>query len=306
MVKESFLKLLCRRAWIAMVVMKRLLIGLLSLISWLFLLLAILATALTLTINSLNHVGNTASIILNDFSNDPVAVNSLFDEFTKGSDPKVATDLQKNKAQIVQAIRSLTGSNEFRDATAFSINQIFHGVLSGASTVKVDFSRVVTLIATKVNEVAKSTVIKKSDLAKIKPTVVNIEKQSTVIARIRNSLRIAMLLWIAWIALMVALFYLRGKKVIKSAGMQLISMAILYAAIKFAAPVVLARAAKNSTMPIFAQGMLPKVVNLLTVTTFDIALVAFFSGCVLVSLWQFLKRADRRKTQTLMTSGDIK
>ena len=69
---------------------RKTLIGLVSTLSWLVLLIAVASTAASLTVNSLNHVGTSASILVRDVSQNQGTVNSLIDEFKKNADSKTA------------------------------------------------------------------------------------------------------------------------------------------------------------------------------------------------------------------------
>ncbi|MSY47034.1 MAG: hypothetical protein F2643_06355, partial [Actinobacteria bacterium] len=141
-----------------MVIAKKLLVGLLSFLAWILLSLAILCTSATLALNGLAQSGKTTTSILQSVSTTPKAIDSIFTEIVKGADPKVAAELEKNKAEIIKVITSLTGSAEIQGAIATSLDALAQGVLNGDKSVSIDFSKVAGLVAKEINKAAKSTV----------------------------------------------------------------------------------------------------------------------------------------------------
>lgn len=281
-----------------MVVLKRMLIGFLSLLSWLSLLIAVAATSAILMLNGLSHAGNSVSTILQDFSKDQNAVNSLIDEFKKDIDPQIAKQIEKNRGAISQAIESLVASTEFQDAISKPLNQITQGMLAGSATVKVDFSQLATLIVAKVNAAAKSAVVAEKDLVDLKLTVLNIEKESKAVAQARSKLYAVTLLWILWILLLVALFYLKGRAVMKTSGMQLLSIGALILILKFGAPFAAGFAIKNSSSFSLLVDILPKAIGSATTPILNLAIVVSVLGSALLGTERYLRRRQARGNES--------
>lgn len=249
-------------------------------------------------LNGLNHAGSSVSTILQDFSKDQDAVNSLIDGFKKDVDSQIAKQIEKNRGPISQTIEALVASTEFQDAISKPLNQITQGILAGSATVKVDFSQLATLIVAKVNAAAKSTVVAKKDLVDLKPTVLNIEEQSKVVAQTRSKLHTVMLLWVLWILLLVALFYLKGRAVMKTAGRQLLSIGVLILILKFAAPFAAGSAIKNSSSPSLLIDILPKAVGSVTTPIFNLSIVVLLFGSALLGLEKYLRRGGAKENES--------
>ena len=278
-----------------MVVLKRILTGLLSLLSWLWLLIAVVATSATLMLSGLGHTENLASTILQDFLKDQNTMNSLIDEFKKDVDPQIAKQIEKNRDSISQTIESLVASAEFQDALSKPLNQIAQGILAGSATVKVDFSQITTLIAEKVNTAAKSKIFSKKDLAELQSRVLNIEEQSKIYAQVHSNLRTAMLLWVAWVLLLVALFYLKGRAVLKTAGRQLLSIGVLILILKFGTPFVAGLIIKSSSGSSLLIDILPKVIGSVTTPMFNLAIVVLLIGTALLGTEIYLRRREANR-----------
>ena len=275
-----------------MVVVKRILIGFLSLLAQLSLLTAVVATSGTLMLNALPHAGSSVATILQNFSMDQGAVNLLIDEFMKDKDPRIAKQIEENKGAISQAIESLSTTAEFQDAISKPINQLTQGILAGSANVKVDFSQLARLIAAKVNTAAKRTVVTKQDLVDLKPKVLNIKELSNVAAQTRSKLQIGMLLWLLWILLLVALLYLKGRAVMKTTGIQLLFLGASLLILKFGAPFAAGFAIKNFSSSSSTIDILLKMVDSATAPVLNFAIVVLVLGSVLVGAERYMRRLE--------------
>jgi hypothetical protein len=255
---------------------KKILGGFISTLAWLVLAIALLVTSANLIVGSLNHVGESAAGIVKQVSADPATLNSLVDELAKGAEPQLAREIAKNRTQINQTITSLTSSQEFRDLIASTLDQISQAALHGSSSVTVDFSKIANFVAAKVNAAAKETLIKQKDLESLKPTVIDLSKQSKNIVNAKSKLRLALLIWVLWVLLLAVNFLLRGSVVLRTAGIQLISVGVIGLLIRFVAPAVLESILNKPDVAVYQRRVIPEVFTLLTnpILTFSIILLS--------------------------------
>ena len=272
---------------------------LVSTLSWFALLVAFLATAAIMTVNSMSHVGNTASAIISHLSKNPATIDSLLDEFKKNADPQTVAEIDKNRVTIDSTIASLGGDKAFQDSLASTLNKISEAILNGSSSVTVDFGPLAVAIADKVNAASKTQVISKKELAKIKPQTLDLSQQSKNISDARNKIKEVTLTWLLWLVLLGVLYLLIGWKVLRTAGWHLFSIGVVFLIVRFGAPIVMNHFLSNSTWPSYQRDLVPEVLNALThpIVTLSIVLcVAGFSIAVLERI--FRKRLEAKNLQT--------
>ena len=161
---------------------------------------------------------------------------------------------------------------------------------------KVDFTKIATLIASKVNEAANNTVISVKDLAKIKPQTLDLSKQSKVVVNVHDKIRMIMLAWFLWLILLGVLFLLKGWKVLRTAGWQLFSIGIAFLLIRFGAPIIADNILSNSSWPAYQRDLVPHVFKALTSPLLNLAIITTVIGILLVVLEAFLgKRTNLKK-----------
>ncbi|MDP1720812.1 MAG: hypothetical protein Q8L08_07460 [Candidatus Nanopelagicaceae bacterium] len=268
---------------------KKVLVGLLSTLAWPLLLIALLVTSANLIVNNLNHVGSLAATVVKEVSANPNTLSSIIDEFTKNADPNMAKEIKKNRARIERTVASLGASSDFQDAISSTLNQISQAVLSGASSVNVDFAPLATLVAEKVNEAAKSTVISKKILADIKPTSIDLSQQSTAIAKVKNLLHQALLIWVLWIVLLIGLSLLIGRRIMRIYGAHLVSIGIIGLTLRSMAPVFAQKAITSSDSALYAQQMAPKLLETLLSPIMTLSIAAVVLGIALIAVGRFVK-----------------
>ena len=272
---------------------KRVLGGFVASLAWLVLSLALAITAANMIVNSLNHVGESAAGILKQVSADPATLNSLVDEFAKSADPKLAQEIKKNREQIEVTITSLASSQDFRELVTTTLDQISQATISGAPSVAVDFSKIAALIASKVNAASNESVIKQKDLDSIKPTVVDLSKQSKNITDIKDKLRQGLLIWLVWFLLIAVSFLLRGPPVLRTAGLQLASVGLLGLVAKLAAPTLLVQYLPKANMATYQRNVIPEVVSALTSPILTLSIALLVAGLVAITTAIFLSRKKR-------------
>ena len=277
---------------------KRMGCGLLLLISWLVLFAAVTVTSANLLLNEVSHPGGLISATLQDFSMDPKAATSLLDDVMKNAGADTKKQIEKNRATINQTIESLAGSVEFQNAVSKPADQIAQALLAGSPSVTVDFSRVAILAAGKINAAVKTTVIPKKELAKLKPQILKIEKQSKVVGKVHRKLRAALLIWLVWILLLALLFLLKKRGEVRSMGLQLVSIGVVFLIIRFVAPIVADFAVKKSTSPLYVVDLLPKILGLTLAPVLKLSIIVLVVGVVLLVLNWFLKRSEGKKSDT--------
>lgn len=273
-----------------------------SILAWLALLIAFLATMATMTVNNMSHVGNTASTIVQRLSKDPATINSLLDEFKKNADPKTVAEIEKNRTTIESTISSLGGDKTFQDSLADTLNKISQAILNGSKSVTVDFGPLANAVASKVNEAAKSTVISKKELAKLKPQVLDLSKQSNSISNARNKVAEVTLAWLFWLVLLGVLYLLKQWKFVRTAGWQLFSVGILFFALRFVAPVVLDKALVNSDSPVYLKDLLQEVLKTLFGPMTTLSIITALVGFVLLVGDQLLRNRSPRKPNQISPS----
>ena len=272
---------------------KRVLGGFVASLAWLVLSLALAITAANMIVNSLNHVGESAAGIMKQVSADPATLNSLVDEFAKSADPKLAQEIKKNREQIEVTITSLASSQDFRELVTTTLDQISQATISGAPSVAVDFSKIAALIASKVNAAANESVIKQKDLDSIKPTVVDLSKQSKNITDIKDKLRQGLLIWLVWFLLIAVSFLLRGPPVLRTAGLQLASVGLIGLVAKLAAPTLLVQYLPKANMATYQRNVIPEVVSALTSPILTLSIALLVAGLVAITTAIFLSRKKR-------------
>lgn len=201
----------------------------------------------------------------------------------------MVNEIEKNRAKIESTISSLGASTDFQDANSSTLNQISQGVLSGASSVNVDFAPLATLVAEKVNETAKSTVISKKVLADIKPRSINLSQQSTSITKGNHLLRQTLFIWVIWLALLVGLFLLIGRRIMRIYGAHLVSIGIIGLALRFMAPVLAQKAIASSDSALYVQQIAPKILKTLLSPIMTLSIVALVLGIALIAAGRFIK-----------------
>ncbi len=281
---------------------KRSAFALASILAWLALFIAFLATMATMTVNNMSHVGNTASTIVQRLSKDPATIDSLLDEFKKNADPKTVAEIDKNRTTIESTISSLGGDKAFQDSLADTLNKISHAILSGSKSVTVDFGPLATAVAIKVNEAAKSTVISKKELAKLKPQVLDLSKQSSDISGARNKVKEVTLAWLLWLVLLGVLYLLKRWKFVRTAGWQLFSVGILFLALRFVAPVVLDKALANSDSPVYLRDLLQEVLKMLFGPMMTLSIIAALVGFALLVGDQLLRNRSQQNPHQISPS----
>ncbi|MFA5918090.1 MAG: hypothetical protein WC800_00905 [Candidatus Nanopelagicaceae bacterium] len=268
---------------------KRVLVGFLSTLAWPVLLIALLVTSANLVVNNLNHVGDLASTVVKEVSANPKTLTSIIDEFAKSADPKVAREIEKNRSRIESTISSLGSSSEFREMISLILNQIAQAALSGASSVIVDLVPLAMLVSDKVNEAADRTLISKKVLADIKPMSVELSQQSTTIAKVKNILHRALYIWLLWLAMLIGLFLLIGKRIIRIYGAHLVSIGIIGLSIRFLAPALARRAVISSDGVLYAQDIAPRILEAFLSPIMTLSIVAIILGVALVAAGRFVK-----------------
>lgn len=266
-----------------------------STLAWLALLVAFLATTATMTVNNMSHVGNTASTIVQHLSKDPATIDSLLDEFKKNADPKTVAEIEKNRTTIETTISSLGGDKAFQDSLADTLNKISEAMLDGAKSVTVDFGPLAAAVADKVNAAAKSPVISKKELAKLKPQVLDLSNQSKNISDARNKLKQVTLAWLFWFVLLGVLYLLKHWKFLRTAGWQLSSVGIIFLTVHFVAPVVVQNVLNNSTMAEYQKELVPEVLKSLTSPMLILSLIVLLVGMTLLVVNHLVRNRLRSK-----------
>ena len=262
---------------------KKILVGFLATLAWPLLLIALLVTSANLLVNNLNQVGDLAATVVKEVSTNPHTLDSLIDEFAKGAEPKLAKEIEKNRAKIEATISSLGASSEFHKAISSTLNQISQAVLNGASSLEVDLAPLAKLIAEKVNETAESTVISKKILADIKPISVDLSNQSKTITKVKDLLHQALLIWVLWFLLLIGLFLLVGRRVLRIFGAHLISIAIIGLALRFITPMLAQKAITSSDGTVYAEQIAPKILETLLSPVLTLSIVALVLGTALIA-----------------------
>lgn len=269
-----------------------------SVLAWLALLVAFLATTATLTVNGMSHLGNTASTIVQHLSENPATIDSLLNEFKRNADPKTAAEIDKNRAKIVSTIASIGGDKTFQDSLAATLNKISEAILNGENSVKIDFVPLATTIADKVNAAAKSPVISKKELAKLKPQILDLSKQSKNISDARGKIKEVTLIWLLWLVLLGVLYLLKRWKVLGTAGWQLLSVGMIFLALRFAAPFIVHNAVNNFDIAGYQKDLIPEVLRSVTSPMLTLSTIVVSLGLLLMILNRLLrKRLLSRKNQ---------
>lgn len=270
-------------------------VTLVSTLSWFALLIAFLATAVTMTVNSMNHVGNTASAIISHLSKNPATIDSLLDEFKKNADPQTVAEIDKNRATIDSTIASLGGDKAFQDSLAATLNKISEAILNGSSAVTVDFGPLAVAIADKVNAASKTQVISKKELAKIKPQTLDLSQQSKNISDSRNKIKEGTLTWLLWLVFLGVLYLLIGWKALRTAGWHLFSIGVVFLMVRFGAPIVMNHFLSG---PTYQRDLVPQVFNSLTAPMLKLSIVVALAGLSITILERLLReRLQARDSQ---------
>jgi hypothetical protein len=273
---------------------KKALIGFVSSLAWVFLVLSLLATTANFVMNGLSKVGGSAASLVETISSNPSALNSLIDEFEKGADSKAVREIEKNRAAIEETLASLGKSEEFRNSLEKTLNDISDAVLNGSSSVTVDFSDLANQVAAKINAAAKSTVITKANLEEVVPATLDLSEQSETIANVKKVIHLSLFLWVIWFALMGVLVLLKGRRVLQTSGIQLVSVGILAIGVHFLAPWGLNRANTSADLAEFQRDAISEAFKIVSSPSLLIGVVATVVGLILV----FVSRINAKKTRS--------
>ena len=274
-----------------------------STLAWLALLVAFLATAAFLTVNSLSHVGNTASTIVKHLSKNPVTIDSLLNEFKKNADAKTVAEIEKNRDVIDSTIASLGGDKAFQDSLANTLNKISTAILAGSNSVTVNLGPLAVAVADKVNAAAHNSVIDKKELAQLKPQKLDLSKQSKSIADVRNKVKEAMLAWLFWFVFLGVLYLLKRWKFVRTAGWQLLSIGMIFFTLRLVVPVVVRGSLDQSALAIFQKDLIPEVLNSLTRPILILSLAALTVGLLTLVVDALVQR--RWRLQNAHTSPSV-
>ena len=269
--------------------LKKIAIALVSFVAWIALFLAVLATSLNFAVGALSQSGDTAAAVLAKVSTNQEAITSIYEEIKKNANPKLAAEIEKNKTAITEMITTLSASPDFQAAMAKALNGVAKGVLSGAKSVDIDFSEVAAIAAVQINKAAGAKVITKKDLANLKPKTVDISDKSTVVVNIKNKIHLALLFWVIWIALLVALFFLRRETVIKKAGRQLLSIGIPIIVLKFISPLIV----NKIQAPGYFKDLVPTIANAFTGPVFNFGIMVFLIGAAILIVEKLISRRSK-------------
>ncbi len=272
---------------------KRVLGGFLSTLAWLVLSIALVVTAANLIVTNLSHVGESAAGILKEVSADPAMLNSLLDEFSKGADPKLAREIEKNRTQIEETINSLASSADFQGLLSSTLDQISQAAINGSPSLSVDFSKIAAMVATKVNAAANETVIKQQNLDSLKPTLVNLSKQTKNITDVKNKLHLGLMIWLFWLLLLAVNFLIRGRVVLRTAGIQLASVGLLGMSLKLAAPAIIDKFTKNADMVAYQRKVIPEVITSLISPIFTLSIALLITGSLAIFVSVLLARKSQ-------------
>lgn len=267
---------------------RRFAIGLVATLAWFSLFIAVASTAAIVSVGTLSHVGTTASKLVKSISEKPATINSMIDEFKKNADPKTAAEIERNRRKIASTISSLGSSKEFQNLLSATLNQISQAILDGSKSVKVDFTKIATLVAGKINDASESTVISQKDLAKIKPQVWDLSKQSGTVISAHNRLREVLLTWILWLIFLGVLYLFIGWRMLRTAGWHLFSIGIFFLLIRFGGPIVVGKIMSDSALPIYQRDLVPQVLSSLTGPIVLLSIVISVSGFLMIILEQLL------------------
>ena len=274
-----------------------------STLAWLALLVAFLATAAFLTVNSLSHVGNTASTIVKHLSKNPVTIDSLLNEFKKNADAKTVAEIEKNRDVIDSTIASLGGDKAFQDSLANTLNKISTAILAGSNSVTVNLGPLAVAVADKVNAAAHNSVIDKKELAQLKPQKLDLSKQSKSIADVRNKVKEAMLAWLFWFVFLGVLYLLKRWKFVRTAGWQLLSIGMIFFTLPLVVPVVVRDSLDQSALAMFQKDLIPEVLNSLTRPILILSLAALTVGLLTLVVDALVQR--RWRLQNAHTSPSV-
>jgi hypothetical protein len=261
---------------------KKALTGFVSTLAWIFLVLSLLATTANFALNGLSTIGSSASSLVETIASNPSAVNSLIDEFEKGADAKAAKEIEKNRVAIEETLASLGKSEDFRNSLKKTLDDISSAILSGSSSVTIDFSDLANQVASKINSAAKTEVITKANLEDVVPSTLDLSEQSKAIANVKKVIHLSLFAWVIWLALVGVLVLLKGKKILRTAGIQLISVGILATGVHFLAPWGLQRANESGDLVEFQRDAISEGFKIISSPTLIIGLAATAIGLIMV------------------------
>lgn len=282
---------------------KKIAFGFTSVLAWLVLFVAFLATALTLTANDVGHAGDTASAIVQHLSKNPATIDSLLSEFEKSADSKTVAQIDKNRAVINSTIAALGDDKVFQNSLASTLNKISQAIMDGSISVTVDLGPLAAAIADKVNAASQTPVISKNQLAKLKPQVLDLSKGSVNISEARTKIKDVTLAWLLWLVFLGVLYLLMQWKVLRTAGWQLLSIGFMFLVAVFAAPVVVRSALNNSTAAEYQKALVPEVLKSLTGPMKILSIIVAVLGLVIVIADQF--RRNRLRLRTVQISPSV-
>lgn len=282
--------------------LKKFAVATLSLLVWLSLTLAVLFTSLTLSLNELDQSGDIAVSVLEKISTNEMAISSIFDEIKKSTNPSTRKEFEKNRVPITKAIVTLSSTIEFKDFVATSLNDLSQGLLSGASNVSVDFSKIAPLFVNTINKSAKKTIITKRDLNKFTLKKFDISKQSEVLSKVRSKVHLGLIFWIIWALMLLGFFFLKREALLRILGWNLFSLGLPLVIFKFLTPFI----AGYLPAPAYLRANIPQLVTSIfgPMFIFGITLVTV-GGAVLIGRKISSNRFSKDSKANNLDSEDV-
>lgn len=275
---------------------RRVLIATVSLLSWLILLVAVVATVSSMTIKNLDSVGNSVSKIVGNLSQNRNVLDSILNEIKKGVDPQTAKKIERNRSVIEPALESLGSSPAFQNSISLLLNSISSGLLNGSPSIEVNLSPIANVIAKKVNKISNNVVISKKELGQIKPQKISISHQSKFIVSLRHKLRMFMWSWVLWLFLLLWLFSLKGWKASRTLGWQFLSVGTTFLVIRWIGGRYLEISIHKSSLPSYFLELTNQGFGELTGVLMKFAVGMSVAGVIFVVLGVYFEKFNSTKS----------
>ena len=258
---------------------------------YVFLIVASVASGAHFAANHVAQLGSTSSAIVSQVGvQRNTIVPLVIDQVIKSSDPKQAATIAKNRKQITEAISSLLADPELSGALAQAVSPIGMALTNGQKSATIDISKLISLIAKKVNTSAGSTVISARDLATIKKSQkIDLTKSAKAYHAVNSIISSFLLAWAGVVFFLVLLFWRRRKIALKTLSILLMTQGIPILALWEFAPKVAIHFVTSNNNSQLAAALFPIAYREVTGFTEILGIIYLLLAVLLYAGYRFTK-----------------
>jgi uncharacterized membrane protein (DUF485 family) len=241
----------------------------------LLLLVATVGTTAKAVFDHTTSLGSTSTEIVSGIGNKSQEIIPLvIDQVIKGSDPKVAETITKNRTQITDAAIKLLNDPKFTSALAGVANTVSLALIAGKNEAIIDPTTLVDTLAKSINDAAGKQIIKGTELKTMAtPQKIDLSHQLQVYNNISSALGKVMLVWIVILLLIVVLVLTRKIVAMRIISKILISLGIPMLVLWFILPNIVTSVIKSHADSDLPRLLVPIIYKSVTGFTFSLGII---------------------------------